>query len=239
MPEPGYDEMETRLIQAVSGNRDPEGGVPLVAMPIPPVVAAAARLARTKLPKDIDVGARLGNFEITGYMCCGGMGAVYRARQVHTRVQAALKVVFRGSGEEAALRQEARRLAEVQLANVIKFLDGGENDDYVWFATHYVNGPTLAEYCQHRNAGGGDSDVFLNFESSSQISSQRGSKSLLGLRSKCPTPPTAADLRCWMRWWRDLASPRTSAHFDFGVVTRRIAVEAYRVCSTLKSVGFH
>ena len=94
-------------------------------------------------------GSRFGNYEVLERIGRGGMGAVYKARQLSLDRVVALKLLPLGpwSGVEAVQRfqTEARAAAALQHPNIVAVHDVGEQDDQPFFSMDFVEGPTLAE----------------------------------------------------------------------------------------------
>ena len=65
---------------------------------------------------DLEVGARIGDFEIEGSVGAGGMGIVYRARQLSLDRVVALKILGPALNSEAGkarFRREAQAIAKL------------------------------------------------------------------------------------------------------------------------------
>ncbi len=91
--------------------------------------------------------SRLGDFEILGEIGRGGMGVVYRARQVSLDRLVALKVLpasrqRHGASLERFLR-EARAAARLNHENVVPVYSHGECDGFYYYAMKLVEGVTL------------------------------------------------------------------------------------------------
>lgn len=91
--------------------------------------------------------SRLGDFEILGEIGRGGMGVVYRARQVSLDRLVALKVLpasrqRHGASLERFLR-EARAAARLNHENVVPVYSHGECEGYYYYAMKLVEGVTL------------------------------------------------------------------------------------------------
>ncbi len=96
------------------------------------------------------IGSRLGNYEITAKLGEGGMGVVYRARDLQLGREVALKFLpaeFSQDPQRAAwLEREARLLASLNhpnIAQIYGFYSSGESRALVM---ELVEGPTLAEF---------------------------------------------------------------------------------------------
>ncbi|MFI5461092.1 MAG: protein kinase [Isosphaerales bacterium] len=79
----------------------------------------------------------------------GGMGVVYRARQLALGRQVALKMIqIRGDSRYAArLRAEASALARLQHPNIVQIHELGEHDGQPFLLLEYLDGGTLRQRC--------------------------------------------------------------------------------------------
>ncbi len=89
-------------------------------------------------------GQRLGEFEILERLGQGGMGAVYKARQVSLDRLVALKTLQASFASDpeyiARFRREAKAAAALNHPNLVQVYSAGENDGLHWFAMEYVEG---------------------------------------------------------------------------------------------------
>lgn len=92
-------------------------------------------------------GYRVGNYELLAKIGEGGMGAVYRARQVPIDREVALKLLppelARDREFIERFLREARATAKLNHPNIIAGIDVGQADGYYYFAMEYVHGETL------------------------------------------------------------------------------------------------
>ncbi|GIW72029.1 MAG: hypothetical protein KatS3mg102_1571 [Planctomycetota bacterium] len=110
----------------------------------------AARLRRQHgpaAPAPVPPKLRIPGYEILGRLGAGGMGTVYKARQLSLDRIVALKVLSpEVAREENYLRRfmsEARTLARLNHENIIAGIDVGEAHGYRYFAMEYVDGVSL------------------------------------------------------------------------------------------------
>ena len=92
-------------------------------------------------------GSRLGDFEILGELGRGGMGVVYRARQVSLGREVALKVLpgYARYGRSGVQRfqVEAQAAARLHHTNVVPIYAQGEHEGCFYYAMELVDGVSL------------------------------------------------------------------------------------------------
>ena len=107
----------------------------------------------TLLGESDSAGAKRANLAIPGYEILGelgrgGMGVVYKARQVRLDRPVALKMILAGdhAGAEVAARflAEADAVAQLQHPHIVQIYQIGEHDGLPFFALEYVDGGSLA-----------------------------------------------------------------------------------------------
>jgi serine/threonine protein kinase len=80
----------------------------------------------------------------------GGMGVVYRARQLSLKRLVALKLIrdgaLAGPEQRARFRIEAEAAARMRHANVVAIYEVGEHQGRPYFAMEFVDGPTLERH---------------------------------------------------------------------------------------------
>jgi TOMM system kinase/cyclase fusion protein len=92
-----------------------------------------------------------GRYEVLDELGSGTFGRVYKARQMSTGQEVAVKVLrlqhatgSRGGGHVGRFRREIRLCAELSHPNIVRLLDSGETDDGKLYAVfEYVPGSTL------------------------------------------------------------------------------------------------
>ena len=96
----------------------------------------------------ISPGEFVGPYEVLGILGAGGMGEVYRARDVRLGRFVALKVLRSGSEGRSdfreRLRNEARAVARLNHPHICTLYDIGSVDDLDYLVMEYVAGDTLA-----------------------------------------------------------------------------------------------
>lgn len=97
----------------------------------------------------LDVGTRLGVFEISGMLGKGGMGEVYRARDTKLQREVAIKIlpeIFALDAERLArFEREARVLATLDHPNIGALYDLQESDGIRFLVMQLIEGETLAD----------------------------------------------------------------------------------------------
>ena len=95
----------------------------------------------------LPVGTRLGTYEVVGLLGAGGMGEVYRARDVTLNRDVAIKIVNHElcarPDSRARLRGEARALAALTHPHIAAVHEFGESDSGCFIAMEYVPGEPL------------------------------------------------------------------------------------------------
>jgi len=97
----------------------------------------------------LDPGTTVGGYEVIEQIGQGGMGAVYKARQLSVDRIVALKILPpRLAGDEdyvARFLREARTAAKLAHPHIVQIFDAGEADGYHHFAMEFVDGPSVDE----------------------------------------------------------------------------------------------
>lgn len=105
----------------------------------------------------LQIGARIGGYELVGRLGEGGMGTVYEAVQERTRRHVALKVMRAGLEEGAARRfeREARLLGSLHHPGIAQLYDAGVHeaqdgaDSVPYLVMELLHGRTLIEHANN------------------------------------------------------------------------------------------
>lgn len=110
--------------------------------------AASARRSKTEATES-NAHGQFGNYEILGEIARGGMGIVYRARQIDLDRVVALKTILTGqhAGAEEIKRfyVEAKAAAQLSHPNIVEIHEIGEVGGRHYICMEYVDGKSLAE----------------------------------------------------------------------------------------------
>ena len=113
----------------------------------PTVSPSELALSRASVREDPASGARLGDFEVIAELGRGGMGIVYRARQISLGREVALKVLPGYARYCPAavqrFRTEAQAAARLHHTNIVPVYAQGEQGGFYFYAMELVDGPGL------------------------------------------------------------------------------------------------
>ncbi len=95
----------------------------------------------------IAVGARIGPYEILGWLGAGGMGDVYRARDARLTRDVAIKVIPEALATDAShvrrFEQEARAAGQLNHPNILAVYDVGVHEGAPYIVSELLEGESL------------------------------------------------------------------------------------------------
>lgn len=164
-----YDEDPARSARALfcptCGLRlHPEAELPQASLPrllpvhdvVTPMFSHGSVAARSAPVGDVSVAARASDieeipgYELLGILGKGGMGIVYRARQLSLKRQVAIKMILTGRRarpeERARFQREAEAVARLQHPNIVQIYEIGEQNGLPYFSMEFVNAGSLAQF---------------------------------------------------------------------------------------------
>lgn len=102
----------------------------------------------------MDLPYRFGDYELQEEIGRGGMGVVFRARQLILKREVAIKMLLRGKlateDDEARFRQEAESVAGLDHPGIVPVYEVGEIDGHRFYSMRYVHGETLGQRLDNR-----------------------------------------------------------------------------------------
>ena len=102
-----------------------------------------------ELPDTIATPLVLGDYELLEEIGRGGMGVVYRARQINLNRQLAVKMILRGplasEGDRERFLAEAQAAARLDHSGIVPVYQVGEIGGRMYFSMKYIEGSTLAD----------------------------------------------------------------------------------------------
>jgi eukaryotic-like serine/threonine-protein kinase len=117
-----------------------------------------------------------GDYELVEEIARGGMGVVYKARQVSLNRTVALKMILSGQlaseADKARFKQEAEAAANLGHPNILPIYEVGEHEGRAYFSMKLVDGASLAE--SPRPYGRGLVDVLVQVSRAVHFAHQRG-----------------------------------------------------------------
>lgn len=145
---------EVSVSDLINSNRDlmPELGYALRSSDPNETVAATLPLDDSSRPRQRDAqpAPEIDGYEILGELKRGGQGTVFRAIQLATGREVALKVLLggmlAGGAARMRLRREVELLGQIRHPHVVTVFDSGESHGVLYYAMDYIPGQDLSDY---------------------------------------------------------------------------------------------
>src|SRR4029077_2598747 len=108
----------------------------------------------------LQIGQKLGSYEITSLIGKGGMGEVYRAKDTKLKRDVAIKILpeefSRDTDRVSRFQREAESLAALNHQNIAAIYDLQQRDATRFLILEFVEGDTLADILRKRGPLPGD-----------------------------------------------------------------------------------
>ncbi len=91
-------------------------------------------------------GTIVGDYELLDLVSTGGMGVVYRARQISLGRIVALKMVLNSVRDKTRFRIEAEASASLHHANIVAIHEVGEFEGQPFLSMQYISGGNLQDH---------------------------------------------------------------------------------------------
>jgi serine/threonine protein kinase/tetratricopeptide (TPR) repeat protein len=143
-----FPDLAPELARFFGDQAQVHGLLATVGTPLPP--GEEATLVANRHPPSIAGLTRFGDYELEHEIARGGMGVVYRARQLSLNRTVALKMILAGRLASAAdvqrFRSEAEAAANLEHPHIVTIYEIGERDGYHFFTMKFIDGGNLAQH---------------------------------------------------------------------------------------------
>lgn len=123
--------------------------------PVRPYVTTAIQGNSFRPPSSAELTAKLPDLEVIELIGQGGMGAVYRARQIHLDRIVALKILSPSLGNDPTFTErfarEARTLAKLTHPNIVNVFNSGNIDGMCYLIMEFIDGVNLRDAIRNKS----------------------------------------------------------------------------------------
>jgi eukaryotic-like serine/threonine-protein kinase len=140
---PGHERLIDSVFAKFAGRSKPGAGTDTETIDLP-AGPTRIRSESTTVSQSPDTFPNIPGCEILAELGRGGMGVVYKARQIRLNRLCALKIALPGKHNSARFLAEAGTIAKLRHPNIVQIYDLGEHDGLAYFEMEYIEGGSLA-----------------------------------------------------------------------------------------------